>query len=340
MQSIIDLQKRLLPDLLQVMHKRHSILRSIGYMQPVGRRSLAASLGLTERVLRSEVDFLKDQNLLTINNVGMSLTSEGKNLLEDLEGLMRKLKGIDVMELELKHQLGIKKVVIVPGDSDLSPMVKSDLGKACANWMKHLLSGENIIAVTGGSTMAAVAEGLTPEYGQKELLFVPARGGIGEDVHNQANTICSIMAQNTLSKHRVFYVPDQVSTEIYESLIKEPGIHEILNLINSASIVLHGIGDAITMAKRRKTSLEVMGLLKMDHAVGEAFGYYFNEAGDIVHKVTTIGMQLEDLKKIPNIIAVAGGASKAKAIKAYMKQAPAETVLITDEGVAKQLTSY
>jgi central glycolytic genes regulator len=83
-----------------------------------------------------------------------------------------------------------------------------------------------------------------------------------------------------------------------------------------------------------------MELLKMDHAVGEAFGYYFNEAGDIVHKVTTIGMQLEDLKKIPNIIAVAGGASKAKAIKAYMKQAPAETVLITDEGVAKQLTSY
>jgi central glycolytic genes regulator len=340
MQSIIDLQKRLLPDLLQVLHKRYSILRSIGYMQPVGRRSLAASLGLTERVLRSEVDFLKDQNLLTINNVGMSLTSEGKNLLEDLECLMRKLKGIDVMELELKHQLGIKKVVIVPGDSDLSPMVKSDLGKACANWMKNLLSGENIIAVTGGSTMAAVAEGLTPEYGQKELLFVPARGGIGEDVHNQANTICSIMAQNTLSKYRVFYVPDQVSTEIYESLIKDPGIHEILNLINSASIVLHGIGDAITMAKRRKTSPEVMELLKMDHAVGEAFGYYFNEAGDIVHKVTTIGMQLEDLKKIPNIIAVAGGASKAKAIKAYMKQAPAETVLITDEGVAKQLTSY
>jgi central glycolytic genes regulator len=337
MQSFIDIQKRLLPDLLQVLQKRYSILRFIGFMQPVGRRSLAASLGFTERVLRSEVDFLKDQNLIFINNVGMSLTSEGKNLLEDLEGFMRELKGIDVMELQLRHRLGIKKVVIVPGDSDQSPMVKADLGKACANWMKNLLVGENIIAVTGGSTMAAVAEGLTPEHGHNELLFVPARGGIGEDVQNQANTICSNMANNTHSKHRVFYVPDQVSTEIYESLIKEPGIHEVLNLIKSASIVLHGIGDAITMAGRRKTSPDVMDKIQNGKAVAEAFGYYFNEEGDIVHKVSTIGLQLEDLAKISSVIAVAGGSSKAKAIKAYMKQAPSSTVLITDEGVAKKL---
>ncbi|MGZ4160151.1 MAG: sugar-binding transcriptional regulator [Neobacillus sp.] len=337
MQSFIDIQKRLLPDLLQVLQKRYSILRYIGFMQPVGRRSLAASLGFTERILRSEVDFLKDQNLIFINNVGMSLTSEGKNLLEDLEGFMRELKGIDVMELQLRHRLGIKKVVIVPGDSDQSPMVKADLGKACANWMKNFLVGKNIIAVTGGSTMAAVAEGLTPEHGHNELLFVPARGGIGEDVQNQANTICSNMANNTHSKHRVFYVPDQVSTEIYESLIKEPGIHEVLNLIKSASIVLHGIGDAITMAGRRKTSPDVMDKIQNGKAVAEAFGYYFNEEGDIVHKVSTIGLQLEDLAKIPSVIAVAGGSSKAKAIKAYMKQAPSSTVLITDEGVAKKL---
>ena len=337
MQSFIDIQKRLLPDLLQVLQKRYSILRYIGFMQPVGRRSLAGSLGYTERVLRGEVDFLREQNLINTNNVGMSLTPEGKNLLEDLEGFMRELKGIDVMELELKHRLGIKKVIIVPGDSDDSPMVKGELGKASAVCMKKLLSGKNIIAVTGGSTMAAVAERLSPEPPQKELLFVPARGGVGEDVQNQANTICSIMSRNTHSKHRVFYVPDQVSTDIHESLIKEPAIHEVLKLIKSASMVLHGIGDAITMAERRKTNPEILGMLESSQAVGEAFGYYFNEQGEIVHKVLTIGLQLEDLADIPNVIAVAGGNSKAKAIKAYLKKAPASTILITDEGAAKKL---
>jgi central glycolytic genes regulator len=267
----------------------------------------------------------------------MVLTSEGKNLLEDLEGLMRELKGIDVMELRLKHLLGIKKVVIVPGDSDESAMVKGELGKDSAICMKKLLSGKNIIAVTGGSTMAAVAERLTPELNQQELLFVPARGGVGEDVANQANTICSNMAKNTDSKHRVFYVPDQVSSEIYQSLIKEPDIHEVLKLIKSASMVLHGIGDAITMAERRKTNPEIKEKLESGEAVGEAFGYYFNEQGEIIHKVSTIGLQLQDLAHIPNVLAVAGGTSKAKAIKAYFKQAPASTILITDEGVAKSL---
>jgi central glycolytic genes regulator len=267
----------------------------------------------------------------------MSLTTEGKNLLEDLEGFMRELKGIDVMELELKHKLGIKKVIIVPGDSDESLMVKGELGKASAVCMKKLLSGKNIIAVTGGSTMAAVAERLSPEITQKDLLFVPARGGVGEDVQNQANTICSIMSRNTHSKHRVFYVPDQVSTDIYESLIKEPDIHEVLKLIKSASMVLHGIGDAITMAERRKSNPEILNMLESSKAVGEAFGYYFNEQGEIVHKVLTIGLQLENLVGIPNVIAVAGGNSKAKAIKAYLKQAPASTILITDEGAARSL---
>ncbi|AZU63909.1 sugar-binding transcriptional regulator [Neobacillus mesonae] len=340
MQSFIDITKRLLPDFLPVLQKRYSILRSIGFMQPVGRRSLAASLGLTERVLRSEVDFLKDQNLITANNIGMSLTLEGRNLLEDLEGLMRELKGIDVLELELKHRLGIKKVIIVPGDGDESPLVKRELGKAAAVCMKKLLQGENIIAVTGGSTMAAVAEQLTPECGDKKLLFVPARGGVGEDVQNQANTICAIMANNTHGKHRVFYVPDQVSPEIYHSLIKEPDIHENLKLIQSANMVLHGIGDAIKMAGRRKSSSEILKKLEEADAVGEAFGYYFNESGEIVHKVSTIGMQLETLEGIPNVLAVAGGTSKAKAIKAYMKQAPASTILITDEGAAGSLVKW
>jgi central glycolytic genes regulator len=56
----------------------------------------------------------------------------------------------------------------------------------------------------------------------------------------------------------------------------------------------------------------------------------------VVHRVQTIGIQLEGLNAIHDVIAVAGGASKATAIQAYLKQAP-ETLLITDEGAAKEL---
>jgi central glycolytic genes regulator len=90
------------------------------------------------------------------------------------------------------------------------------------------------------------------------------------------------------------------------------------------------------MAERRKTAQEEMEKIKHHHAVAEAFGYYFNQEGEVVHKVKTMGIQLEDVKKVEHVIAVAGGASKAKAIKAYMKQAH-HSVLITDEGAAREL---
>ncbi|MBS4190368.1 hypothetical protein KHA94_09155 [Bacillus sp. FJAT-49705] len=337
MYSLIDIQKRLLPELLVVMQKRYQILQYIGLMEPVGRRSLAVSLNLTERVLRGEVEFLKSQNLIVISSQGMSLTSDGKELLDKLEHMMREVSGINELETKLQRKLEIQKIIVVSGDSDESPWVKSELGRAAAEFMKSCLNRGNIIAVTGGSTMAAVANMLSPEFADYELQFVPARGGIGEDVKNQANTICATMADRTASKHRVLYVPDQVSDEMYRSIIKEPEINEVLSLIKSASIVLHGIGDAMTMAKRRKTSDQEIAFIQNGRAEGEAFGYYFNEAGEVVHKVQTIGLQLQDLSNIPNIISVAGGKSKAKAIAAYMNQAPKSTVLVTDEGAATEL---
>jgi central glycolytic genes regulator len=90
------------------------------------------------------------------------------------------------------------------------------------------------------------------------------------------------------------------------------------------------------MAERRKTTPEDFKKIIEEKAVAEAFGYYFDQEGKIVHKVQTVGIQLEDIDEVPNVIAVAGGASKAKAINAYMKQA-LDSVLVTDEGAANEL---
>jgi central glycolytic genes regulator len=71
MREILDIQKQLLPDLLDIMKKRYSILRHIQVVGVVGRRTLASSLEMTERVLRAEVEYLKEQGLLEIEASGM-----------------------------------------------------------------------------------------------------------------------------------------------------------------------------------------------------------------------------------------------------------------------------
>jgi central glycolytic genes regulator len=336
MKSLIEVQKKLLPDLLQVMQKRYQILQYIRLMQPIGRRSLSISLGLSERVLRSEVQFLKDQNLIEIHTSGMNLTKDGTSLLTVLEEMMKDVLGLTLLENTLKEKFNLNKVIVVSGDSDQSPWVKKEMGRACVSCIKKRLDAKNIVAVTGGTTLAAVAEMMTPDSKNREILFVPARGGLGETVENQANTICAKMAERASGNYRLLHVPDQLSKDAYQSIIEEPSIKELLDMVKSSSMVIHGIGDAKTMAERRRTPEKDFLKIEKGNAVAESFGYYFDQEGNIVHKVQTVGIQLEDIDEAPNVIAVAGGASKAKAINAYMKQA-LDSVLITDEGAANEL---
>ncbi|MDZ5001429.1 sugar-binding transcriptional regulator, partial [Clostridium perfringens] len=52
MQEILSLQKKIVPELVEVLEKRYNILRTIYYNQPIGRRVLANQLDLGERIVR------------------------------------------------------------------------------------------------------------------------------------------------------------------------------------------------------------------------------------------------------------------------------------------------
>ncbi|RAL24481.1 sugar-binding transcriptional regulator [Thermoflavimicrobium daqui] len=336
MDSLLNIQKRLLPDLLKVMRKRYQILHQIRLMQPVGRRSLTAALQMTERVLRSETDFLRMQGLIDVSSTGMNLTDVGNELLLEMEQVMKELFGINELEKELSQLLGIKEVIVVPGDTDQSNWVKKEIGRAGARVLQQLSIENQIVAVTGGSSVLAVAEMLTPSTVLKSTTFVPTRGGLDEAVELGANYIASMMAKKTGGRYRLLHVPDQLSPEAYEMLMKEQHIEKTLAYLKKSRIVLHGIGDAKKMALRRKSSPEVIKKLEQGEAVGEFFGYYINSKGQIIHRIPMVGLQLENLDQVELSIAVAGGTSKAEAIKAICSLSSVH-VLITDEGAAEAI---
>lgn len=336
MRALLNLQKKLYPDLLEAMQQRYTVLAHVDLFQPIGRRGLAEHTKLTERIVRSEVIFLQEQGLISITSKGMHMTNEGKLILDQLADFMGEITGLGVLEQQIRDKLQMEHVIIVPGNSDEDTWVKQEMGKACVSYLKANLSDALTIAVTGGTTMAAVADVMTPLNEKKQTLFVPARGGIGEKVENQANTIAAEMARKAGGDYRLLYVPDPLSESSYQTLMHEPAINNILQMIKGADVILHGIGDALTMAARRKTPGKIIGRLKEGQAVSESFGYYFDAGGDIVHQVRSIGIQLSDINRTRNIIAIAGGKSKACAIASYFKQGKSD-LLITDEAAAEQI---
>lgn len=142
------------------------------------------------------------------------------------------------------------------------------------------------------------------------------------------------MAQLVGGENMALFVPDNLSDKAYASMKSEPSIKHTLSVMKKANCLLYSIGNAKVMMERRRMSHGLISSLEAHNAVGEAFGCYFNENGEIVYRLSRFGLQIEDIEKIPYAMAIAGGSTKAKAIKAFMKYAPHQTWLITDEGAA------
>ncbi|XID92140.1 sugar-binding transcriptional regulator [Paenibacillaceae bacterium WGS1546] len=335
MRKILDIQKKLLPDLLQVMEKRYDILHRIYLSGTIGRRTLATGLDMTERVLRSELDLLRAHGLLETAPAGMTLSASGRQLVEEMEPIVKELFGLSDLEEAVRDAFGLKRVIVVPGDSDAAGHVKAELGRAGSRVLRDSLSSGDVVAVMGGSTMAHMAQQFSSLSQLKENWFVPARGGLGESVDYQANTIASELAKRAGARYRMLHVPDHLSEEAYQTIMQEPNVREVVDMIRSARIVVHGIGDAVTMARRRKLKEETKDELVKDGALAEAFGYYFDRRGKVVHRMATAGLRLEDIEAAELVIGIAGGKSKGEAIASVLRFGH-DDVLVTDEAAATE----
>ncbi|WP_338157649.1 sugar-binding transcriptional regulator [Piscibacillus halophilus] len=320
------------------MEKRYEILKAIHLSEPIGRRALAEQLNKTERQMRSEIEFLDEQGLVEVTNKGMWVSEDGRSIVETYPDIMREISDLDNLETQLLNVLPVHKVKIVPGNSDEDDEVKALLGQAAAQELSQRVQDNSIVTVTGGSTMAAVAHHMNP-IDQVRPLFVPARGGLGDMHEYQASSICVQMAKQMNGSYRLLYVPDTVGKDIYSKMMEEPAVKDVISLIQQADIVIHGIGDALKMARRRQADDEQIKLLKDQSAVGEAFGYYFDQNGKTIHQLNSIGMTKEFLTEDKTIMTVAGGSSKSQAISAFFKWGSTD-VLIIDEAIARDLLTH
>lgn len=334
MRDMINIQKQLVPELIDALRKRHAILHHIHLLGSAGRRTLSAAVGMTERVLRAETDFLKGQGLLIIDSSGMRVSPSGLELLQEMEPMIKEIFGLRELEEKLKKKFKLKFVTVVQGDSDVSPLTKKELGRAGSAALMRVAMPNDIIAITGGTTMAELANSLVASSPLKGACFVPARGGLGGSVELQANTIASNLAKKTGALYRLLHVPDHLGEEAYQSLMQEPNVQEVVTVVRQARIFVHGIGDAVRMARRRKVDEAQIDSLIKEGALAESFGYYFNKDGQVVHKMPTVGLRLEDIQQIETVIAVAGGHSKGEAISAIIRFGQ-EDALITDEAAAR-----
>lgn len=336
MQEMLRLQKEIVPELVEMLEKRYNILRTIYYSQPIGRRTLANQLHLGERVVRTEISFLSSQGFIDVQSSGMKVTKDGERILENLKSCIHEIKGLSEIEEKLKVLLGLKDVIVVPGNSEEDLSVMKEIGKAAANYLKNNVESGDTIAVTGGSTVKQVIDNFPKMSNIKDVLVVPARGGMGKNVETQANTLAAKLAHKLNGSYKMLHIAENLSNDILETVVKQKEIQDVIKSIKQSTILIYGIGRAEQMAIKRGLPDDRVEELRKKGAVGEAFGCYFDKNSNVVWITPTLGININDIKGLNMHIAVAAGKNKAEAIMST-KFGDENGVLVTDEGAAIEI---
>ncbi|HSQ88397.1 sugar-binding transcriptional regulator [Romboutsia sp.] len=336
MKNLLKIQQRLIPQVIELMERRYSILRQISLSEPIGRRTLSNVLGISERIVRSETEFLKEQGLIDVAVSGMTMTQDGIEFLEELKDMMNDVMGLSTLQEKVREKLGIKKVLLVPGSYDNNPSLIKDVARCGAEYFLNILKDGDIVSITGGSTMLEFSNVMKTDKKYESVTVVPARGSMGKDVEIQSNNIVATTSKKLSSNYKLLHIPDELGEEAMKTLTQEPEIKNTLDIIEKTDVLVFGIGIADEMATRRKLPKEKVEEIVEKGAIGEAFGHYFNEKGEIVCKLNTVGIHLEIFKNIKENIAIFAGTRKTDALIA-MTNINKNIVLITDEESAKRI---
>jgi deoxyribonucleoside regulator len=251
---------------------------------------------------------------------------------------------VDLTETEIKiaKKFGLKQAIVV-GINDFSGTSPLDqIGAAGAQYLASVIHRYRILGVTWGLTMSHVAKFL-PKIETDRLELAQIGGGIGTIEGTDNPALTTMLGQKLSADAHVIQAPIIVRNKsIRDTLFKETKIRETLEVAKKADIVMFGVGLVSTESLLWQSGLlgpDEAATLKRAGAVGAICGRFFNDQGkqcwqDLADR--TIGLSLNELKKIKHKILIAVGKEKLQAIIGALKGNIVD-VLIVDMKTAQGL---
>jgi DNA-binding transcriptional regulator LsrR (DeoR family) len=247
------------------------------------------------------------------------------------------------LERQVESKYSLKEaVVITPSDYD-SQTIVSELGPVAARYLLRCLQGHEIVAISWGNTLLSVVDSL-PAANFPNVRVAQIIGGLGEleaEVHGAE--LARRTAQVLGARPRLLHAPGIVKNKsVRVALVNDPQVSGTLKLAAKADIALVGIGafrKGSTLLNTKILPKLQMRLLKTAGAVGDIAVQFFDKNGTKIRSAVDaqiIGLDIDDIKKIPRVIGVAGGSDKTEVLRAALSGGLIN-VLITDDGVAADL---
>ena len=249
------------------------------------------------------------------------------------------------VEEALRSRYALDEAVVVDG-LDEEEQIAQDLGAAAAFYLETTLERSDTIGISCWSAaLLAMVNAMHPSQRFSETRVIQILGGVGSpnaEVH--ATQVTRRLAQLIGGEATLLPAPGVVGSRgARDVLMKDRFVREAIDLFPRITLALVGIGATepsrgLASSGNVFSSQEVK-LLASKGAVGDICLRFFDLAGRAVATELNdrvIAIELEQLRAVRRVVAVAGGRRKTDAIRGALASALVN-VLITEVATAGRL---
>jgi deoxyribonucleoside regulator len=249
-------------------------------------------------------------------------------------------------ENQLKEKFGLKEVKITLSFQENDKILLKRVAQVAASYLRNRLDPYSTLGVAYGKTIFEIIHYLTPKKipGLRVIQIMGGYGKLKGDV--MAVELARRIAENFDGQVVYLMAPafakDQATRD---AILSNESVFKVLDMSKKVDIALVGIGGVLETS----TLLDTGDLydheieeLRKKKVVGNICGNFYDETGAIIETLADkrrISISLQDLKKIPLVIGVAGGKNKFLPILGALKGRFIQA-LITDDLTAKLLINH
>jgi DNA-binding transcriptional regulator LsrR (DeoR family) len=245
--------------------------------------------------------------------------------------------------LVAKFQLRQALVVDASGDEQ---SIMSALGATTAAYLESTLEGGARVGFSSwSSTLLATVDSMMPLKRKKAESIVQVMGGVGRpEVQVKATQLTHRLAMLTGAEPKFLPTPGIVSSRsARDALFQDPHVADIAREWEHLTDVLIGIGSVtpspLLTASGNSVSDADLASLRSLGAVGDVAMRFFDVDGNLIDSELNdrvVGIGVDELRRIPRRVGIAGGERKFEAIRGAVRGGWID-VLITDLVTAQRL---
>ncbi len=252
-----------------------------------------------------------------------------------------------VLEKQLCERFGLRWAAVIKTVDGLSrENVRRTVAHFGAPVVAGVLEGKRYVAIAGGRTMRELIDHL-PEMRGSQTTVVQAMGSIDAavgplDALELGRVLSRKLGSSYFTLNTPAFVPDKQTQDMFLGLDQ---IRTVWKCFAEVDLALVGIGDlqdSVFVERNVLTQEALKALTEQVGVVGEICGRFFDKKGRECRSEwhdRVISIELDRLRKVPEVIGVVAGGARSEAIAAAVRGRIVKSLLIDDAGAETLLES-